>query len=87
MKRKFAAIAALAFAQLAATGICYAHNAPRAALQENAAQALTKSQAQAAGMIKVVLHFEKIDANRDGLVTRAELRAYALANRRYVPMT
>ncbi|HWT72860.1 MAG TPA: EF-hand domain-containing protein [Oxalicibacterium sp.] len=87
MKSTFVAIAALVFAQLAGTGICNARTAPHTPPQQDAPQALTKSQAQAAGMIKVVLHFEKIDANRDGLVTRAELRAYALANRRYVPMT
>ena len=87
MNSKFLAIAALAFAQLAVTGICSARTAPSTPSQENAPHALTKPKAQAAGMMNVVLHFEKIDANRDGLVTRAELRAYALANRRYVPMT
>jgi hypothetical protein len=87
MNRKRVAIAALAFAHLAGTSICSARTAPYPAPQEDTPHALTKSQAQAAGMIKVVLHFEKIDANQDGLVTRDELRAYALANRRYVPMT
>ncbi|HEX2603724.1 MAG TPA: EF-hand domain-containing protein [Oxalicibacterium sp.] len=83
MNSKFVAIAALAIAQLAGNSLCSAHTTQRTSIP----QALTKSQAQAAGMVTVVLHFEKIDANGDGLVTREELRAYALANRRYVPMT
>jgi hypothetical protein len=88
MNRKLVAIAALAVAQLAGISLCSARNTPQQnPTQENAPQALTKSQAQAAGMIQVVLNFEKIDANGDGVVTRGELRAYVLANRRYVPMT
>lgn len=48
---------------------------------------LTKSQAKAAKMDLVVENFERIDANNDGVVTRNELRAYALSMRRHVPMT
>ncbi len=50
-------------------------------------ESLTKSQAKAAKMFRVVNDFEKIDANRDGRVTRHELRLYALSARRHVPMT
>jgi hypothetical protein len=85
MNSKFVAIAALAIVQVAGSSLCSARTSPETSTPQQ--QALTKSQAQAAGMKKVVLHFEKIDANGDGLVTREELRAYALANRRYVPMT
>jgi hypothetical protein len=87
MNTNLVAIAALAIAQLAGTSLCSARNTPQSSTQQDAPQALTKSQAQAAGMIEVVLNFEKIDANGDGNVTRDELRAYALANRRHVPMT
>ena len=48
---------------------------------------LTKSEAKAAGMVRVVENFEKIDANNDGIVTRNELRAYLLSTRHYAPMT
>lgn len=48
---------------------------------------VTKSQAKAARMDIVVNNFEKIDANNDGVVTRNELRAYALSMRRHVPLT
>lgn len=50
-------------------------------------QSLTKSQARAAKMSRLVENFERIDANNDGIVTRNELRAYALSTRRHVPMT
>lgn len=50
-------------------------------------QSVTKSQAKAAKMDVVVENFERIDANNDGIVTRNELRAYALSVRRHVPMT
>ncbi len=50
-------------------------------------ESITKSQAKAAKMFRVVENFEKIDANRDGRVTRHELRLYALSTRRHVPMT
>lgn len=52
-----------------------------------ARQSVTKSQAKAAKMAVVVENFERIDANNDGIVTRNELRAYALSMRRHVPMT
>ncbi|MFJ7567271.1 EF-hand domain-containing protein [Herminiimonas sp. NPDC097707] len=50
-------------------------------------ESLTKPQAKAAKMFRVVNDFERIDANRDGRVTRDELRLYALSTRRHVPMT
>lgn len=53
----------------------------------SAIESITKSQARAARMFRVVENFEKIDANRDGRVTRHELRLYALSTRRHVPMT
>jgi hypothetical protein len=48
---------------------------------------VTKSQAKAARMDIVVDNFEKIDADNNGVVTRNELRAYALSMRRHVPLT
>lgn len=87
MNNKFAAIAALAVVQLAGASVCSARSTPHISTRQDAPLALTKSQAQAAGMTNVVLHFEQIDLNGDGLVTRDELRSYALANRRHVPMT
>lgn len=50
-------------------------------------ESITKPQAKAAKMFRVVNDFEKIDVNRDGRVTRHELRLYALSARRHVPMT
>lgn len=55
--------------------------------QQARAISLTKPEARTAGMNRLVENFEKIDANNDGVVTRNELRAYALATRRHVPMT
>lgn len=40
--------------------------------------ALTKAEAEGAGMGKIVDHFERIDGNRDGKVTLDELRAIIL---------
>lgn len=37
--------------------------------------ALTKAEAEAAGMGRIVRHFDRIDGNKDGKVTRDELRA------------
>jgi len=48
---------------------------------------LTRSQAAAAGMSDIVANFDRIDANKDGVITRDELRSYLLVNRRYAPMT
>ncbi|WP_188381334.1 EF-hand domain-containing protein [Oxalicibacterium faecigallinarum] len=53
----------------------------------NPVQSITKAEAKHAGITLIVENFDKIDANRDGIVTRAELRSYLLANRRHVPMT
>jgi len=52
-----------------------------------ATKSITKSEAKAAKLARVVENFERIDTNNDGLVTRQELRVYALSTRRYVPMT
>ena len=52
-----------------------------------ASDSITKSEAKAANLGRVVENFERIDTNNDGLVTRQELRVYALSTRRYVPMT
>jgi len=53
----------------------------------NPVQSITKAEAKNAGIALIVENFDKIDANNDGVVTRAELRSYLLANRRHVPMT
>lgn len=50
-------------------------------------ESITKSQAKAAKLFLVVENFASIDTNQDGVVTRNELRLYALSTRRYVPMT
>jgi hypothetical protein len=84
MNNRLIAIAAIAVAQLASASNLHTRAGASAA---NPALTLTKSQAIAAGMTGIALNFEKIDTNRDGIVTRDELRAYALANRRYAPMT
>jgi len=88
MNAKLIAImAALAIAHFAAaTNRTPQSDAPAVA---NAASvmSLSKSQAEAAGMTDVVKNFERIDANKDGVVTRNELRAYALVSRRHAPMT
>jgi Ca2+-binding EF-hand superfamily protein len=36
---------------------------------------LTRAEAEAAGMGRIVRHFDRIDGNKDGKVTRDELRA------------
>jgi len=66
---------------------CQAHAGIQPVNSATPSVAVTKSQAFAAGMRDLAANFEKIDANRDGLVTRDELRAWVLANRRYAPMT
>jgi Ca2+-binding EF-hand superfamily protein len=87
--RLIAVVAALAIAHLAAatTEKSRQESSSRPAVAQTADISLTKSQAEAAGMMDVVQNFEKIDANNDGVITRGELRAYLLATRRHVPMT
>lgn len=86
--RIIALTAALAIAQIAAaTNQKPQTMTPSERAVQSSAVSLSKSQAKAAGLIAIVENFEKIDANADGVVTRNELRAYALATRRYVPMT
>ena len=51
----------------------------RAAVK-NGDGALTREEAQAAGLDRVVKHFDQIDANKDGKITVDELRD-ALRNR------
>lgn len=63
------------------------HNLQSKPASYSSRDSVTKSQARAARMDIVVENFEKIDANNDGLVTRNELRAYALSMRRHVPLT
>lgn len=38
-------------------------------------RALTKSEAESAGMHRITGNFDRLDADRDGKVTRAEMRA------------
>jgi hypothetical protein len=87
--RLIAVVAALAIAHFAAatTEKFRQESSPRPPVVQATDITLTKSQAEAAGMMDVVQNFEKIDANNDGVITRSELRAYLLATRRHVPMT
>jgi len=41
--------------------------------------ALTRSEAQTANLSRVVQHFDRIDANHDGKVTREEIRTLVRA--------
>ena len=43
--------------------------------------AISKSEADAAGMKRLSGDFDKIDANKDGKITRDEMRAYRTAHR------
>lgn len=45
------------------------------AADKNDDRALTKSEAEAGGMRHVAKHFDRLDANRDGKVSREEMRA------------
>jgi Ca2+-binding EF-hand superfamily protein len=44
--------------------------------------ALTKTEAEAGKLQHIAQHFDKIDANKDGKVTREELRAGMGGNQR-----
>lgn len=51
------------------------------------ASSITKAEARQARIRLIVDNFERIDANHDGIVTRPEMRAFLLVNRRHAPMT
>lgn len=94
MNTKLIAIAAVLFCNVAfsqpAAGTDVRHAAAENTAARNTATAqksITKSQAKAANLVRVVENFERIDTNKDGLVSRQELRLYALSTRRHVPMT
>lgn len=85
-------ITALFFANIAvAQSVVTAHmtknDHPQAVQISNPVQSITRDEAKTAGIALIVDNFDKIDTNHDGVVTRAELRSYLLANRRHVPMT
>ncbi|GGC06697.1 hypothetical protein GCM10007205_14920 [Oxalicibacterium flavum] len=63
------------------------HQPARVMHVSNPVQSITKAEARAARIAVIVDNFERIDANGDGVVTREEMRAYLLTNRRHVPMT
>lgn len=86
MNVKLAALMAILLGANLAVAQPLRHAAPEQS-SAVARQSVTKSQAKAAKMAVVVENFERIDANNDGVVTRNELRAYALSMRRHVPMT
>ena len=86
MNVKLAALLAILFGAHIAVAQPLRHAVPEKS-STAARQSVTKSQAKAARMDIVVENFERIDANNDGIVTRRELRAYALSMRRHVPMT
>lgn len=77
----------LAIAQSVVTASMQKNEGATALHVSNPVQSITKAEAKHAGIALIVENFDKIDANRDGVVTRAELRSYLLANRRHVPMT
>jgi len=87
----------IAISALLFTNLAFAQSVVPASMQKNAnaarlqvsnpVQSITKAEAKHAGITLIVDNFDKIDANNDGIVTRAELRSYLLANRRHVPMT
>lgn len=94
MNAKLIAIAAVLFSNVAFSQPAAGTDVRRAAAENTAAgstapapQSITKSQAKAAKLVRVVENFERIDTNNDGVVTRQELRLYALSARRHVPMT
>jgi hypothetical protein len=43
--------------------------------------AISKAEADGAGMKRLSANFDKIDANKDGKITREEMRAYRVAHR------
>ncbi|WP_293777960.1 hypothetical protein [uncultured Oxalicibacterium sp.] len=77
----------LAVAQSVVTAHMTKNDYPQAVQVSNPVQSITRDEAKNAGIAVIVDNFDKIDANHDGVVTRAELRSYLLANRRHVPMT
>ncbi len=94
MNAKLIAIAAVLFSNVAFSQPAAGTDVRRTATENTAARSnapapksITKSQAKAARLGRVVENFERIDTNKDGVVTRQELRLYALSTRRHVPMT
>ncbi|RBA24991.1 EF-hand domain-containing protein [Herminiimonas fonticola] len=94
MNAKLIAIAAILLSNVAFSQPVAGTDVRRAAAENTAARnnapapkSITKSQAKAAKLVRVVENFERIDTNNDGVVTRQELRLYALSTRRHVPMT
>lgn len=94
MKAKLIAIAAVLFSNVAFSQPSVTKELSSAKAKNTQAgkiastpKSITKSQAKAAKLFLVVENFASIDTNHDGVVTRNELRLYALSTRRYVPMT
>ncbi len=94
MNAKLIAIATVLLSNVAFSQPTSATDVRRAAAEnavtdnnKQAPKSITKSQAKAAKLVRVVENFERIDTNKDGVVTRHELRLYALSTRRHVPMT
>ncbi len=94
MNAKLIAIAAVLLSNVAFSQPLAGTDVRRAAAENTrvrnsvpATKSITKSQAKEAKLARVVENFEKIDTNNDGVVTRQELRLYALSTRRHVPMT
>lgn len=52
-----------------------------AAADKNGDGALTKAEAEAAGMTRLSQNFDAVDTNKDGKVTRAELAAFRAAHK------
>ena len=94
MNAKLIAIIAVLFSNVAFSQPSTGMDLHRAAAEKTnarnnapAPKSITKSQAKTAKLVRVVENFERIDTNHDGVVTRQELRLYALSTRRHVPMT
>ena len=51
------------------------------AADKNGDGALTKAEAEAAGLKRLTKNFDAIDTNKDGKVTRAELAAFRAAHK------
>jgi Ca2+-binding EF-hand superfamily protein len=63
------------FAQPSSTAFAYKVEQQFKAADKNGDGALTKAEAESAGMGRVVRHFDRIDGNKDGKITPDELRA------------
>jgi Ca2+-binding EF-hand superfamily protein len=67
------------FAQPSSATLTYKLEQQFEAADKNGDGALTKAEAEAAGMSRVVRHFDRIDGNKDGKITPDELRAVVRA--------